>query len=156
MRNLGHKRDMAFHYTSDIPALKHGKGLAYQARLARFQDQDTLSYACASAGAESGAGDNRFAERGVRYRRRSKSAVDLDTPVDEQGAHEAGAVQTVGGQKSIGKQSPHGSKRSSFEAGIQDAIDSPRQSIEKMQRQASRNDFLPAELVQRSHLFNKH
>lgn len=53
-------------------------------------------------------------------------------------------------------QGHHGSKRSSFEAGLEqdpETDGSSRKSAEKVQRQA-RNDFLPDELVQRSQLFN--
>ena len=89
-----------------------------------------------------------FEEDGVRYRRRSKSARNLDAALPER------SKSREGSSVSERARSPHGSKRSSFEAGIQQHADSSRQSTEKMMRQASRDDFLPAELIQRSHLFN--
>lgn len=107
-----------------------------------------------SAGKSQVPEDTHFEEEGVRYRRRSKSAKDLDsqTPPHDLAKQSASLSNIERGQQ--GKRSPHGSKRSSFEAGIEQAANSPRQSLEKMQRQGSRNDFLPTELIQRSHLFN--
>lgn len=98
--------------------------------------------------------ESHYEEDGVRYRRRSKSAAGLESgsAVREMLKEEAKSTADSG-------RSPHGSKRSSFEAGLaQDlkaAGTSQRLSAEKLQRQASqRDDFLPAELIQRSDLFN--
>lgn len=90
-----------------------------------------------------------YEEDGIRYRRRSKSAGDLKGVAREFLAHRGQAAESSRAQ--------HSSKRSSFEAGLPDTYDQeegPRRSAEKIQRQASRDDFLPTELIQRSHLFN--
>ncbi len=101
--------------------------------------------------------ESHYEEDGVRYRRRSKSAADLDS---------GSAVRAMlkeelkeGKPTADSTKSPQGSKRSSFEAGLaQDlkaADPSQHPPAEKLQRQLSqRDDFLPAELIQRSHLFN--
>lgn len=97
--------------------------------------------------------ESHYEEDGIRYRRRSKSAAGLDN-----GSTVREMLREEGQSTADSGKSPHGSKRSSFEAGLaQDlrAAGSHRLSAEKMQRQASqRDDFLPTELIQRSHLFN--
>ena len=110
--------------------------------------------------------DHRFKEDGICFRRRSKSDHGLVLASALGEAKKRPATQTEV-RPSESNQPPlerersceerpkghHGSKRSSFEAGFGQAPDSSRKSAEKIQRQST-DDFLPAELVQRSRLFN--
>lgn len=99
-----------------------------------------------------------YEEGGMRFRRRSRSAKELAAALRE--SADAVEYTRTGASLDFGA-SPHGSKRSSFEAGLPQnlkaATESPQQSAEKVRRQGNggkTSDFLPDELIQRSRLFN--
>ena len=97
--------------------------------------------------------ESHYEEDGIRYRRRSKSAAGLDC-----GSAVRNMLREEGKSTADSGKSPQGSKRSSFEAGLAQDLKAAGSQVfsgEKLQRQVSqRDDFLPAELIQRSHLFN--
>ena len=93
----------------------------------------------------------------MRFRRRSRSAKELAASTREAEGH-GDPPQARKSLESVSNS--HGSKRSSFEAGLPQnlkAVETPRGSAEKIRRQgnaAIKSDFLPDELIQRSRLFN--
>lgn len=127
--------------------------------LAKYDPEASLP-AVALGGSSAHLVPTHFEEDGMRFRRRSRSAKDLAAAARESLSEEE---QQPRQRASLEASGSHGSKRSSFEAGLPQNLKaaaagfSPRVSAEKIRRQgntSSMSDFLPSELIQRSRLFN--